>query len=249
MPDYFTTLRPYRNLFTRGVPTLMYHKLGPRPAAARLKFLYVSCALFDRQLRELKAAGFHSASCDASLTAKDNSARAVVLTFDDGFENVLRHGLEPLRRHGFKAIQFLVPGLFGKTNEWETRNGEAPERIMDVPQAREWLAAGHEIGAHTMTHPNLARIPFAEAREQIFASKKSLEDTFQVPVKHFAYPYGGNNERVREIVQEAGFVTACTTVPGVNLSATPADALNRFTARYASRKLVDLWRHYLAPPL
>src|SRR5438874_1039916 len=123
-PTYYTALRPYRKRFERGVPMLMYHKLGPRPAGVRLKSLYVSASLFKRQLRELKVAGYHSASCDVSLAAKDNASRAVVLTFDDGFENVLRHGLEPLREHGFKAIQFLVSGLLGRANEWDRVRGE-----------------------------------------------------------------------------------------------------------------------------
>ncbi len=47
---------------------------------------------------------------------------------------------------------------------------------------------GHQIGAHTRTHPVLTEIPAARAREEIAASKKALEDRFGFAVKHFCYP-------------------------------------------------------------
>ncbi len=61
---------------------------------------------------------------------------------------------------------------------------------MDERQIRDWLAAGHEIGAHTLTHPALAELPPERARAEIFDSRKLLEDRFGVPVRHFCYPYG-----------------------------------------------------------
>ena len=58
VPPYFTSLKPFAGLFAAGMPWLMYHKLGPRPGGVRLKGLYVSRALFERQLAELRRAGF-----------------------------------------------------------------------------------------------------------------------------------------------------------------------------------------------
>jgi peptidoglycan/xylan/chitin deacetylase (PgdA/CDA1 family) len=181
---------------------------------------------------------------DAHQVSGGNSRRTLCLSFDDGFENVLRHGLEPLRTHRCQAIQFLVPGLLGKTNEWETASGEAQQKLMDAAGVREWLAAGHEIGAHTMTHPNLKKIPLERAREEISACKKSLEDLFGRPVRHFCYPFGAYNEQVRDLVAEAGFETACTTRAGLNDASTPPMELNRLTARPVSIKFRDLWREW-----
>jgi peptidoglycan/xylan/chitin deacetylase (PgdA/CDA1 family) len=120
-------------------------------------------------------------------------------------------------------------------------SGEAPEPLMDAGQVREWLAAGHQIGSHTLTHPWLTRLSPAAAREEIFASKKRLEDAFGVPVGHFCYPYGDWNPAVRDLVAEAGYRAACTTEPGLNTSGTDAFALRRFTARYPSRSLKAVW--------
>jgi len=212
----------------------MYHKVGPRPAGTQKKALYVSPALFSRQIGELRKAGFNSATMDEACVTENREAPRIVITFDDGFANVLDHALKPLAENNFHAIQFLVPGLLGGRNEWDLPAGEVPEKIMDASQVREWMAAGHEIGAHTMTHPDLATLSLEDAREEISASKKSLEDTFGVPVEHFCYPYGSWNGQIRDLVAGAGFRTACTTKPDVNTSATNPFEISRWMARHAS---------------
>lgn len=236
-PDsaYYTTLGPFREWFAQGVPMLMYHKLGPRPAKVQMKGLYVSKTLFSRQLTELKSAGFHTPSLDQLATPAEKLGSQIVLTFDDGFENVLRYGLEPLARTQLRAVQFLVADLIGKTNEWEQRMGEAKEKLMDAAQIREWLAAGHEIGAHTLTHPYLTKVSLAEAREEIGASKRKLEDLFGVPIRHFCYPFGDWNPAVRDLVAEAGYATACTVDFGINDVTASPFGLRRITARYRTR--------------
>jgi peptidoglycan/xylan/chitin deacetylase (PgdA/CDA1 family) len=240
LPGYYTRLRPFRELFQSGVPILTYHKLGPRPPGVRLKGLYLSGKLFDRQLAELRQAGFRSAGLEELLDRTDNRDRLVVLSFDDGFASVLRHGLEPLARYGFSGIAFLVAGRLGDRSLWQAATGEVLEPLMDPGQVREWLAAGHQIGSHTLTHPHLTRLSAAQAREEIAASKKLLEDLFGVPIRHFCYPYGDWNPAVRDLVAAAGYDTACTADWGVNTAATPRFELRRLTARYRTRKLKTL---------
>jgi peptidoglycan/xylan/chitin deacetylase (PgdA/CDA1 family) len=237
IPNYYTCLGPFSELFTQGVPCLTYHKLGPRPARVRLKGLYVGKRLFERQLSELREAGFRPATFGPPSNNPGNSDRRVALTFDDGFVNVFKHALEPLAAHGFHAIEFLVADLLGRSNEWEVAQGEAREPLMDAAQVREWLAAGHEIGSHALTHPFLAQISPKQAREEIFASKKKLEDSFGVPIRHFCYPYGEWNPAIRDLVIEAGYETACTTDFGVNDTHTHPHELKRITARYQSISL------------
>jgi peptidoglycan/xylan/chitin deacetylase (PgdA/CDA1 family) len=233
VPSYFTSLKPFAELFATGVPWLMYHKLGPRPRGVRLKGLYVSRSLFERQLSELRTAGFTTPAFSPPI-AEENPGKRIALTFDDGFANVFQHGLEPLARHGFRAIEFLTVDLIGGYNEWEMQEGEARQQLMDDVQVKEWLAAGHEIGSHTLTHPFLTRISTAQAKEEITASKKRLEDRFSRLIRHFCYPYGDWNPAVRDLVIEAGYETACTTESGINTKAMPLFELKRILARYQS---------------
>lgn len=237
-PAYFTHLPPFRGLFAQGQPILMYHKLGPRPRHVRLRGLYVDAGLFKRQLAELQAAGFRS-----TLPGQPpgDASPSISITFDDGFTNVFRHGLQPLCDHGFQAIEYLVAGQLGGQNQWEIAEGEAAQPLMDKGQVREWLAAGQAIGSHTLTHQWLTRIAPAAAREEISASKKRLEDTFGIAVEHFCYPYGDWNPQVRDLVREAGYKSACTTAFGVNGADADALALKRILVRYRSRSLRALW--------
>jgi peptidoglycan/xylan/chitin deacetylase (PgdA/CDA1 family) len=248
-PAYYSSLAPFRELFARGLPILTYHKLGPRPRGTRMKGLCLGEKLFARQMAELRAASFTSQSLDESLPREGNPNHRFVITFDDGFVNVLTHALAPLAANGFRAIQFIVAGRIGQVDEWNRPDGEVLSPLMDAAQIKDWLAAGHEIGSHTLTHPHLTKLPPAQAREEIAASKKKLEDLFGVAIRHFCYPYGDWDGRTRDLVLEAGYRTACTTSFGVNTSEAPPGALLRITARYPTRnwrtvagKLADFFR-------
>jgi peptidoglycan/xylan/chitin deacetylase (PgdA/CDA1 family) len=96
----------------------------------------------------------------------------------------------------------------------------------------QWLDAGLDIGAHTLTHPALAQLDPAAARQEIVSSKKMLEDLAGRPVRHFCYPYGSWNAQVRDMVIEAGYETACIVGGGYNSPETDAFTLRRFCARH-----------------
>lgn len=242
MPEYYSSLARFRDLFAAGTPILTYHRMGPRPRGVRVKGLYVSGRLFTRQLNELRGAGFRSASLGDDIIQPDNSGRRIVITFDDGFASTLAHGIGPLAACGFRAIQFIVADRMGRLSEWEADRGEKLEPLMEPGQVREWMAAGHEIGSHTLTHPRLTRIPPEKAREEIVSSRKKLEDLFGARVDHFCYPWGDWNPAVRDLVIEAGYKTACTTDLGVNTAGTSPFELRRFMARYRTLRLKHWFR-------
>jgi peptidoglycan/xylan/chitin deacetylase (PgdA/CDA1 family) len=236
---YYSSLAPFRELFATGAPLLTYHHVGARPRGVRLKGLYVSAKLFAQQMAELKAEGFETVEFGQVKSSKNESGR-VFLTFDDGFSDVFENALATLREHGFRAIQFLVSDLLGKASEWQKGSGEVPGKLMDRAQIKDWLAAGQEIGSHTMTHPHLTQISVSQAREELVGSKKKLEDAFGRVVEHFCYPYGDWNPAIRDVVQQAGYKTACTTKFGVNALEADPFTLKRITVRYPSRKLQNL---------
>src|SRR5579859_849854 len=69
-------------------------------------------------------------------------------------------------------------------------------------------AIGHEIGSHTVSHPNLGVASYEEARREIFDSKAVLEERLGQRVRWFAYPFGGRNHLRPEaaaLVEEAGY--------------------------------------------
>ena len=238
----YAALGPFRPAFATGVPALVFHKLGALPGDVKLKSLYVEEGLFSWQMRNLKAGGFSSASLDDWRGFSSPDPARAVLTFDDGSHTVLRHAMKALSVNRFTAIQFIVADAIGGVNHWDVRDrGEAADPLMSAAEIREWLAAGHQIGAHTLTHPSLTEIPAGRAKEEISASKKSLEDTFGVGVRHFCYPYGKWNRLVRDLVEEAGYDTAVTLEFGVNSAVPDPFALKRIGARHPSLNFRNLF--------
>ena len=77
------------------------------------------------------------------------------------------------------------------------------------------IAAGWEVGAHTITHPDLTTVDDAALKREIDGSRALLQRRLDVPVNAFCYPAGRNDARVRAAVEAAGFVTATTVEPGV----------------------------------
>ena len=225
--DHYFRLRPFRPLFETGLPILLYHKMGKATLLDRRKGLFVSRHLFASQLSELAQAGFGFGKLGEAY-----SGRKIAISFDDGYASCFEQGIDILETFGCKAIQFLVSGRIGKANDWDG-TGEA---IMDKSQVREWLAAGHQIGSHTISHPDLTRIRVMNAREEIQASRKWLEDTFGVSVSHFSYPQGAFDDRILEMVREAGYNAAVTTQFGVNDVGTDAYRLRRILAYRSLRE-------------
>ena len=220
-------LRDNEELFAQGLPILLYHRIGKCPRFAKGSCLFVSRSMLSQQLHELVQAGFTSADLSEFATNDGNLDRRIAITIDDGFTCAHEFMLPLLQQLRLQSTLFLVADLLGKQNEWDHPAGYIPASLMSVFQVREWLASGQQIGSHTLTHPHLTSLPPQKLREEIVASKKKLEDTFGVAVRHFCYPYGEWNEQIADVVESAGYLTACCTQFGVNTCLTYAYALRR----------------------
>lgn len=219
--------RAQRKLMARGNAIFMYHKIGVPRKNTCDPFLYTEPQEFERQLADLQRLDFRPAKLDDLLPSTGASCRNFVVTFDDGFRNVFELGLEVLARRRIPAVQFIVSSFIGKQNDWDVAKGDVPELLMDAAQIKEWLAAGHELGSHSASHRNLKTLSAADVMEEVFSSKKFLEDKFNVPIRHFSYPFGGWTPEVQEQVISAGYKTACGVEFGVNPPGTDSFALRR----------------------
>jgi peptidoglycan/xylan/chitin deacetylase (PgdA/CDA1 family) len=72
-----------------------------------------------------------------------------------------------------------------------------------------------EVGAHTVTHPDLRELSDAAQFDELQSSKHQLEDRLGRPVRGLAYPYGGVGAGSVAAARSAGFAYACTTEEGV----------------------------------
>ena len=105
--------------------------------------------------------------------------------------------------------------------------------MMNTDQVRRMHRAGMSIGAHTISHPMLARLEDAAALAELAGSRAFLEDVTGAPVKLFAYPNGRPNEdysaRTVALVRTAGFDAAVSTAWGAAHHDSDPYQLPRFT--------------------
>lgn len=153
---------------------------------------------------------------------------------------VLDMGSPSLRRAAIdrviSAVKYLEPAQRQQCVDTVARLADVePPRdlMMSSQQVRELRTMGMQIGAHTVTHPILARLPVAEARHEIVESRRHLEGLLGEPVTLFAYPNGkpGEDYGARDVglVREAGFDAAVSTAWGVSNAADDRFQLRRFS--------------------
>jgi peptidoglycan/xylan/chitin deacetylase (PgdA/CDA1 family) len=85
-----------------------------------------------------------------------------------------------------------------------------------------------EIGAHTRHHPMLPGLSFERQREEIHTNKRELEAMLGKPVTAFAYPNGRATADAKQLVREAGFEYACTSLHDVVRPESDIYELTRF---------------------
>jgi peptidoglycan/xylan/chitin deacetylase (PgdA/CDA1 family) len=159
----------------------------------------------------------------------------VILTFDDGFQNVYEHGLPILQRYGFPATVFLVTDYCGKLNSWPSQPAAITHQpLLRWKEIKEMNAAGLSFGSHTRTHPDLRTVTPEVAENEIVTSKKAIEDVLGRPVDTFAYPYGAYNDTILQLVQ-THFPLACSTRLGFVGPAIHHAALERLDMYYLRR--------------
>ena len=156
----------------------------------------------------------------------------VAVTFDDGFRSVYEHALPVLQRYGFPATVFLVTNYCGRTNGWPTQPIHVERRaLFGWAEVKEMSRAGIGFGSHTRTHPDLTTLAGRQAKEELVASKQTIEDAIGRPVEALAYPYGACDARVKHLAQ-AHFRLACSTRLGLLGSGSDLFALERLDMYY-----------------
>jgi len=196
-----------------SLPILTYHRIVEGAPTRQIdpQRISVSQAQFRSHLSWLKRLGYRSFSLsdypELLRKGKSLSPRSVAITFDDGYEEVLRLGLPVLQEVGFTATVFAVPGQLGGCNAWD--DGRA--RLLSADELRQLDRAGITIGAHTCQHAHLTRINPIVAEQEIRGSKTALEEIVGHAITLFAYPYGETEDWVDGLVQAAGFEAAFAT--------------------------------------
>ena len=192
------------------IPIIIYHRVRPDfPSESEAQRSFsITPQLFEQQLRYLQDQGYTAISLDefvrdAELGTTSPAAKPVVLTFDDGWQNQYSYALPLLEKYHMTAVFYIYTDPIGKYPEFLTWD---EIKTMD--------AAGMTIGSHTLSHPHLSSLSPAQLRNELFESKKVLEDHLGKSVVHFASPYGYTSDALVALLKEAGYQTGRTTYKG-----------------------------------
>lgn len=204
----------------KPIPVLMYHRVPTASIASRHK-TFVTAANFARHLRFFAWRGLKTLTFQDYLAfsrgerpATEFPRKPIIITFDDGYLDNFTNVLPLTNRHGFKGVLFLLGNAEIDANFWDQGEDSRDNLLMNMEQRKAFVASGWEIGAHTLSHPDLTKLADDQARHEISESKRLLEKELGTRVVSFAYPFGNYSTKVKELVKGCGFAYGIATDSG-----------------------------------
>jgi peptidoglycan/xylan/chitin deacetylase (PgdA/CDA1 family) len=218
--EYRRGVRDSRRALSSGrAVVLAYHAISDLSHDRVLSRYGVSSARFAEQLDALSEQGWAFIDLDALLRALDGEQRlprrAVLLTFDDCYSDLLSAAVPVLAARSIPALAFAVSGRVGATNEWDREIGAGPLSLLDADGLRAIAERGVEVGSHGQTHRRLTLVAVPELTAELDGSADQLEALGLPRPRALSYPYGAFSSAVSSAVRQAGYRVAFTVHPGV----------------------------------
>mgnify|MGYP000411537755 CR=1 FL=1 len=184
-------------LFARaadGVPILVYHRISDTDTNPTT----LKVADFDAQLKYLKDNGYHVIMPDDLLDAWANGKtlppNPIVLTFDDGHEDIYKNVFPILQKYNMRATIFIVTDYIGRKDylSWDVVRALQAGGFMDFQ-------------SHTMSYKDLTTLKGDKLWNEIYGSKQALEWALKKPANFIAYPDGKYSLDAEDTSKECGF--------------------------------------------
>lgn len=193
--------QPFRREFAMRLPVLCYHHMGTKLPGS-WPGLTVPPTAFEEQINWLAQRGYtgiHATDWLAWMSeGKRLPDKPVLLTFDDGYADLVHKALPLLETRGFKATMFIVSQHIGDASSWDVPLGYPQRPLMTATEICEASSRGIEIGAHTRTHRDLRTLSVPELKDELEGCRQDLSVLIGAEVNILAYPFGFNNEAVRQ---------------------------------------------------
>ena len=202
--SYKTTIK---NIITRsyklfmpkdnGLRVFMYHSVQDNPT--NLNDIYtISSKLFTEQMMLLKTKYQTNISRLKNLEILEREV-TLAITFDDGYSDNLHVATPILQDLELPYTVFVTTDFIKNKKKGFLTSNELKELAS---------YSNVDVGSHTSSHPHLTTLNNKQIMEELSSSKKFLEDLLSKEITMFAYPHGDYDQRVRDLVCEAGYKIA-----------------------------------------
>jgi peptidoglycan/xylan/chitin deacetylase (PgdA/CDA1 family) len=177
------------------VDILMYHSISGQGGPT-----CIAPDIFAAQMRAIADAGVPVITLDDYCAAGIGGAalpdHAVILTFDDGFQDLADVAWPLMKDLGFRPIVYLPTNYIGGREGWRGI-ASAPRKLMEWDTIRRLQGEGVIFGSHTESHPDLDALADDAVEAELTRSRDRIAAELGEAPRHFAPPYGIANPSVR----------------------------------------------------
>jgi peptidoglycan/xylan/chitin deacetylase (PgdA/CDA1 family) len=171
--------------------------------------------LYYHDVPEASRAGFarqmdwlmqHATVVGADWRGGETKGRHCAITFDDAFVSAIVNALPELEKRQLPCTMFVPAGPLGKPPDWAMETNHAENEVVATREVIKSLPSSLvTVGAHTVSHPYLSRIPRDTARVEIELSRAMLSEMTGQDVRLLSFPYGDYDEQVTGMCKDAGY--------------------------------------------
>ena len=190
------------NTSTPTIPVIAYHKISND---SEFGITHTTPARFKQQIEYLQENQFTPLTFSDLNVGGALPPKPVIITFDDAFESVYTYALPILKSVNFRAVVYVITDYIGLKSKWEPLKIQQRYLHLNHQQLAELRDNGFEIGSHSKTHSHLPFCSIEKIKDELYGSKKFLEQMFALDVISLCLPYGRYNRKVIEMALEAGY--------------------------------------------
>ena len=205
------------------IPILMYHSVSEQESGGRHPYFETTTTpqVFEEHMKFLREAGYRTLTLPEAIKYVESGEQdiepKVVLTFDDGFQDLYTQAVPILADYGHTATVFLPTQYI--TSE---RRRFKDRQCMTWSEVNELHKAGITFGSHTVNHLQLRGLETNTVEEELRCSKEAIEDQLGYSVESFSYPFAfpesdqAFKRILRDLLIAQGYKNGVTTVIGTS---------------------------------
>jgi len=199
--------------FTRYViPIVGFHEVEPVIGNP----IELSTGSFDLLCATLKNYGYQTITFQDLLDyldyGKSLPEKPVILSSDDGYQDIYNYAFPILKKYGYKMTVFLVTNLIGnseadrQTNIFDKNVSGVPVRPMLIwPEVQAMSRYGCEFLSHTANHVRLGAASADQIINELTVSKNAIESHIGKQCVLFAWPYDNYSDSAASLISKAGY--------------------------------------------